>query len=243
VGVFNWNSFDQPFDVSLAHIGLPLTNYVGFDFWSNALVSISGNLQLTVPAESCCILAVRPVSNRPQILSTSRHVTQGIVDVLAETWSEGTRTLNGRSLVVGGDAYELRIVVPDNTWEATSATVSSADQAAGVTATFAQTGNLVRATVSTDTNRTVAWTVSFSGPPTQRPTISDVAQNGGNLVIAGTQGIWNGQYYLLTSTNLNLPLANWTIAGSNFFDENGNFRLTNAIPPGARQSFYCVALP
>ena len=31
------------------------------------------------------VLAVRPVANHPQLISTSRHITQGIVDVLDET--------------------------------------------------------------------------------------------------------------------------------------------------------------
>jgi hypothetical protein len=74
---------------------------VAFDYWSNAVVQpMKGRLQIAVPAESCRILAVRPRSADPQLLSTSRHISQGIVDVLEEKWDAGSRILAGRSRVV-----------------------------------------------------------------------------------------------------------------------------------------------
>jgi hypothetical protein len=40
-------------------------------------------------------------------LSTSRHITQGLIDVLEERFDG--QTLSGKSLVVADDPYELRI--------------------------------------------------------------------------------------------------------------------------------------
>ena len=87
VGLFNWSDKPATIECGLDRIGLDATKeYVAFDYWQNALLPpIKGRLQIEMPAQSCRVLAVRPRSDRPQLLSTSRHVTQGIVDVIEET--------------------------------------------------------------------------------------------------------------------------------------------------------------
>jgi hypothetical protein len=47
------------------------------------------------------------------VLSTSQHVTQGIVDVVSENWNQETKELTGVSNVIYGDEYELRIYNPE----------------------------------------------------------------------------------------------------------------------------------
>ena len=165
IGVFNWESQEQNFDYPLDKLGLDAnTEYVAFDYWQNALVSpIKGRLQISVPAESCRVIAVRPRANHPQLLSTSRHITQGIVDVLEEKWEAAKKALRGRSKVVGGDAYELRIVAEagGKTFAANAFAVSPADVSAGVKATLASDGKLIRARIDSPTSREVSWTVEF----------------------------------------------------------------------------------
>lgn len=114
VGLFNWEEkspVDLTFDVN--HIGLPTAPaYAGFDYWANQFVALKDGQSLNVPAASCRIIALRPVSDHPQLISTSRHITQGVVDVKREAWDARKRTLRGQSDLVGGDAYELRIARP-----------------------------------------------------------------------------------------------------------------------------------
>ncbi|MBU6410403.1 MAG: hypothetical protein KGR98_08440, partial [Verrucomicrobia bacterium] len=167
IGIFNWSATaNLNVNETLAHLGLdPNTDYVGFDFWSNSVLPvIQGALQTTLPPASCQIIAVRPASGTPELLSTSRHVTQGIVDVLAENW-DGTNTLSGVSKLVAGDPYELRIYSTNN-WQVQSAQVSAADQAAGVTvASISESNLLARVTLNSPTNRTVNWSVDFTPEP------------------------------------------------------------------------------
>jgi len=133
------------------------TEYVAFDYWQNALVPpFKGRLQATVRGESCCVLAVKPVAIHPQLISTSRHITQGIVDVLDEKWHGGSKTLTGRSRIVGGDPYELRIVLPNNDW-----TASSVGASGGSKISFSQNDGLVRATILSPKSKEVNWTVRF----------------------------------------------------------------------------------
>jgi hypothetical protein len=158
IGLFNWDHSEKNFDYSLQKIGLMgKAEYVAFDYWQNALVPpFKDRLQASVPGESCRVLAVKPVANHPQLISTSRHITQGIVDVLDEKWHSSSKTLTGRSKIVGGDAYELRIVLPEGNWNATSAQASG-----GAQVSFTQNGSLVRATIQSPKSKEINWTVRF----------------------------------------------------------------------------------
>ena len=53
-------------------------------------------------------------STHPQLLSTSRHIMQGLIDVKLESWDPAARILSGTSAMVAGDAYELRLVCPED---------------------------------------------------------------------------------------------------------------------------------
>jgi autotransporter-associated beta strand protein len=75
------------------------------------------------------------------------------------------------------------------------------------------------------------------------PVIGPVLLSGTNLVFAGTGGVANANFYLLGSTDVSLPLTNWTRLLTNQFDDGGNFNFTNSIPPDAPQDFYLLQLP
>ncbi len=160
VGVFNWESKEQRFDMALNRLGLnDATEYVAFDFWENELLPpVKKRLQVVLPGESCRVLAVRPRKGYPQVISTSRHITQGITDLLEEKWDPETRELRGRSKIVGGDPYELRIVT---TLAAERIEVSLQDQSSGVRAAMKQSENLLRASLESSVSREVLWSVRF----------------------------------------------------------------------------------
>jgi autotransporter-associated beta strand protein len=73
------------------------------------------------------------------------------------------------------------------------------------------------------------------------PAITGVQIVGGNLVMNGSGGPADWNYYLLSSTNL--AGAPWTPVATNQFDAGGNFILTNAIDPNSPQMFYRLQLP
>lgn len=76
----------------------------------------------------------------------------------------------------------------------------------------------------------------------QSPQFSAIVQAGSELHLIGTGGTPNSTYYVLRSTNLNLPPAQWTRISTNQFDANGGF-LTITSFPGVKQSFYLLQLP
>jgi PKD repeat protein len=79
-----------------------------------------------------------------------------------------------------------------------------------------------------------------------QPQISGISSFTGNaLVLQGSGGPTNGGYYywLISSTNLTLPLTNWFIVATNPFDSYGNFSNQIPLTPGSPQLFYRVQMP
>jgi hypothetical protein len=65
----------------------------------------------------------------------------------------------------------------------------------------------------------------------------------GGLVFNGSGGIAGGTYYVITSTNLALPLNHWTIVTTNQFDSDGSFSFTNSPDAGAAGRYFSLLLP
>jgi hypothetical protein len=164
IGLFNWDSENPAVpEVELEKLGLGggKSSYIGFDYWQDKFVGpFEGDLVVEMPPGSCKVIALQPVLGRPQLISTSRHVTQGIVDVVKEKWNAWTEVLSGMNKVVGGDVYEVRIFAPQP-WKVFSVHVSSADRKSGVTISAHQAGQQVRITIESGKNRRVSWKAAF----------------------------------------------------------------------------------
>jgi autotransporter-associated beta strand protein len=93
---------------------------------------------------------------------------------------------------------------------------------------------------SWNTNRlSVDGTIQVKAPPV----FSAATISGSSLILSGTGGAPGGTYFVLVSTNVTLPAANWTPVATNVFDGSGNFNFTNAISAGVPQQFYLLRVP
>lgn len=179
VGLFNWDSAPAEIDEPIGRLGLDEgREYAAFDYWTNALLPpVKGRLRVTLAAavsgegkeakptnaqNACAMLAIRELLDRPQAISTSRHLTQGLVDLTDEAWDAPVSTLSGTSRVVGGDPYELRILTRSTrgSWTMAAAEISREDRAAGVTVDAKADGELVRITFKANQSRSVHWRVT-----------------------------------------------------------------------------------
>jgi hypothetical protein len=82
----------------------------------------------------------------------------------------------------------------------------------------------------------------FTGPTTNA-NISSLTLSGTNIVVHGTNNnVPNTSFHfaVLASTNLSLPLSNWTVITTNPFNDNGTFDYTNPIVPGTPRQFIDV---
>jgi hypothetical protein len=75
------------------------------------------------------------------------------------------------------------------------------------------------------------------------PPMLAMAQLGTNLIFAGGGGPAGGTNYLVSTTDLSLPLAQWSRTATNGFDLSGNYAITNTIAAGVPQQFYRISLP
>jgi len=74
------------------------------------------------------------------------------------------------------------------------------------------------------------------------PEIGNIKLVGGHLVMSGSGGSPHAGYYVLTSTNLVVPLNQWQRVATNTFDDNGDFDFTNSLNLNAPQTFYRLRL-
>jgi hypothetical protein len=74
------------------------------------------------------------------------------------------------------------------------------------------------------------------------PGIASLSVEGANLVLDGTNGQSGNTYIVLTSTNLALPLNQWTPAVTNILSASGNFSITvtNTVSEEIPQRFYIL---
>jgi len=169
VGLFNWDeSRPARLEVDLARLGLPSQTgdrYVGFDYWENEFVApFSGKRSFELRPSSCRVIAIGRLQPHPQLVGTSRHVTQGAIDVQEIRWDPDNNALRGRSNVVGNDPYELRIVAPrvgGERFTAVDIRLTAEDGEAGVSAKLKQDGPQVRVTIQSPKCRPVGWTITF----------------------------------------------------------------------------------
>ena len=115
VGVFN---FDETRATSAfvgwKDLGLAETGEVHvFDFWNREyLGAFDRGISLDLVPTSTRVLTLVPATDRIQLVSTSRHITQGWIDLLAEKFDAGKGLYSGRSRIVRNDPYEIRFAFP-----------------------------------------------------------------------------------------------------------------------------------
>ena len=91
-------------------------------------------------------------------------------------------------------------------------------------------------------NSAIALVLTSAAHP--QPVMTSLSlQSGTNLVISGANGFANAPYYVLGSTDVMLPLAEWTPLSTNVFDGNGNFRSTNAVNASVPTQFFTIQVP
>jgi len=113
VGVFNFDE-SKPVSsyVAWKDLGLPEDRPVHvFDFWNKEYLGAwEKGVSLELPPASTRVLSLVPATDQIQLVSTSRHITQGWVDLISHSLS-GNR-YNGKSRLIKNDPYHLRFAFP-----------------------------------------------------------------------------------------------------------------------------------
>jgi hypothetical protein len=149
VALFNWDSLQNAsIRIEPRELGWPEGKYVYYDVWRKQLLGAGDDgLTLALAPTACQLIAVRRLADHPQLVGTSRHITQGADDLLAARWDAQAAAWDGRSRLVAGDPYELRFTLPPG-W-------SCADPAASVE------GPLAVLRLHNAASQTVSWHLGF----------------------------------------------------------------------------------
>jgi hypothetical protein len=102
-------------------------------------------------------------------------------------------------------------------------------------------GNYPLTINAVDGNLTNSASVNLSVVARTSPTFSPPQLSGNNLVLSGTNGPPNGTFFVLTTTNLSLPISQWSILSTNAFDTDGGFSFTNPIAEA--QQYFLLRVP
>lgn len=199
VGVFNFGE-DRPDEIELdwRALGLPEDRPVHvFDFWSGEYVGAwEAGMAVTVNPTSCRVFALLPMSGQIQLVSTSRHITQGWVDLVRLGSGPDGLSFKGTSRIIGHDPYRIHFAFP----RGKNFVIKSAKARGSSGKVPARPTNhqgWATLTIDADATAEVDWEVTFEPAdayvyPTQAPAGLRVERVG----LDGVDFQWNAQYYL-----------------------------------------------
>ncbi len=128
-GIINWSDHIARTTVDLTRLGVPPQGDVHvYDFWHQRYLGIARDslvLPRQLPHETTLLL-LKPVSNQPDLLASTFHVTQGAVEVRSverRAASEDQLSLVVRLEKAGRQYGQLLFTVPSG-WQAVSARVN-----------------------------------------------------------------------------------------------------------------------
>jgi hypothetical protein len=199
VGVFNYSEAEsEKIHLSWKDLALPGETPIHvFDFWNKEYLGAwEKGMTVEVSPTSVRVLALVPSGNHPQLISTSRHITQGWVDLVALKYDERANSYTGRSRVVRKDSYELRFAFPRGKNLAVKA-ATARGSSGNLPVKIGNHQGWAAVEFTSPQNGQVSWEVIFEPAdfydyPTQEPAnlrIERVGIDGANLR-------WDAQYYL-----------------------------------------------
>ena len=114
VALFNWTDDEATLGFTLDELGLDSSEYVAYEFWTNAFLGASNErFETSVPARAVRLLALHKKQDVPQFLTSDRHVTQGGVDLLDAQWNGDSKELTVKLALVAKNKTTARFLVPD----------------------------------------------------------------------------------------------------------------------------------
>jgi hypothetical protein len=93
-----------------------------------------------------------------------------------------------------------------------------------------------------NTNGLTNGVISIVAQPTPAPFIASVSATDTQFAFVITNGVPNWPCQIRSTTNLALPLNQWTLVVARPFDLNGRLTVTNVVNPNRPAQFFVVEL-
>lgn len=89
------------------------SHWLLWDFWQMELTTITGHaMTIDVPEKSCHVYSLRPYLGRPQLIGTTGHFSQGVLEVKGVKWDAREQHITGKVKGNGGDPTQMVFHVP-----------------------------------------------------------------------------------------------------------------------------------
>ena len=149
----------------------PAAKWRVHSFWDAVYLGILGAgdaLEIEMNGLECEMFRVTKAEARPQVVSTTRHVLQGWMDIADEKWDATGRILSGAAKHIASGTTESVVIAADTAdgkvFPLVRAEVSPEDVAAGVKVCAVETNGTVRVAITVPQARAVKWGVAFGEP-------------------------------------------------------------------------------
>ena len=153
----NWDKkkTSEPVTVKIADLGLdPTKSYLVYEFWDKQFLGVKKDhfTLAKLPPMGLGSYAIRELLDHPQLVTTTRHFSQGAAEITAMQWKN--KKLQGISKIVADDPYTVTVFVP-NGFKAKSATIN------GKPVKLKTNGSLVELSITSPKTSTIKWTIQF----------------------------------------------------------------------------------
>jgi hypothetical protein len=199
VGVFNFDTTKaDSVRLNWKELGLPEGRLVHvFDFWNQEYLGAWGEgMAVPVAPTSCRVLTLLPADDSVQLISTSRHITQGPIELTRFSQSDAGKSIKGSSRLIKNDPYQLSFAFP----RGTNLMVTRAVARAGRTKLPVKIANhqgWAAVEVLSPKTQAVDWEVEFGpGDGYDFPPSAPVNLFAQRIGLDGINLNWEEQYYL-----------------------------------------------
>lgn len=115
VSIMNTTDTDKEERICFDKIGIDGKKLFAFEYYSSSMAEIKDNvLNVSLKPYETKIFAVRKDEGRPQIVSTSRHIYQGALEIEEMNWDNSQNSLAFTAELIEKDLYTVSVVVPDD---------------------------------------------------------------------------------------------------------------------------------
>ncbi len=134
-------------------------SYYAYDFWNDKFIGkLEGSMRLEqeLRAGEARMISVHESLERPQVISTDRHIMQGYIDIVDNKWDSETKTLSGISKIIGDDPYVITIAS-----DGYNSLDYSCSEGNTTVELLSEKDGLLRLALKRPDNGEVEWKVSF----------------------------------------------------------------------------------
>lgn len=203
VGVFNYDAEESSNHLlSWSALGLDSTAmYHVYDFWNGTYYgSWEHGVFIDVPPGDVRVITLVRATDRPELVSTSRHITQGWVELRAlEHGGSATHpTLSGESRVIGDDPYTLTVGLPrgKSSFRIAMARANGTATSVPVRVSWSSHQGYAIVTIRTDSTEIVRWGIEFEpAAPYVYPVTSPQRIEATTVGLSSAMLHWPVEYY------------------------------------------------